>query len=79
MYFFLTKLGHLCCREPFSSCRDQGLLSSCSARAAYCNGLSYCGASALELSLEVVVHGFCCPAACEIFLDQGSKQCPLYW
>ena len=37
------------------------------------------GYSLVVLSLEVVVHGFCCPAACEIFLDQGSKQCPLYW
>ena len=27
----------------------------------------------------VVVHGFSCSVACEIFLDQGSNPCPLHW
>ena len=27
----------------------------------------------------VVAHGFSCSAACGIFQDQGSNQCPLYW
>ena len=27
----------------------------------------------------VVVHQFSCSEACEIFLDQGSKLCPLHW
>ena len=26
-----------------------------------------------------VAHGFCCPTACEIFLEQGSNQCPLHF
>ena len=77
MHFFLAVLGLLSCREAFSTCRDQGLLSSCSARAP--QWPACCGAEALELGLVVVAHGFCCPAACEIFLDQGSKICPLYW
>ena len=27
----------------------------------------------------VSVCGLRCPAACEIFLDQGSNLCPLHW
>ena len=27
----------------------------------------------------VVARGLSCPAACGIFLDQGSNQCPLHW
>ena len=27
----------------------------------------------------VVTHGLSCPAACVIFLDQGSNLCPLHW
>ena len=26
-----------------------------------------------------VAHGLSCPAACGIFLDQGSSLCPLHW
>ena len=26
-----------------------------------------------------VEHGLSCPAACRIFLDQGSNPCPLHW
>ena len=28
---------------------------------------------------HAVVHGLSCPAACEIFLDQGLNSCPLLW
>ena len=27
----------------------------------------------------VVLHGFSCPTACGIFLDQGLNLCPLHW
>ena len=27
----------------------------------------------------VVMHGFSCPLACGIFLDQGLNPCPLHW
>ena len=27
----------------------------------------------------VVLHGFSCPTACGIFLDQGLSLCPLHW
>ena len=29
------------------------------------------------LASVVVQHGFSCPVACGVFLDQGSNQCPL--
>ena len=49
LFFFLTAMS-LCCRAQslhccvtaFSSCRGQGLLSSCHARASHCSGFSCC-------------------------------------
>ena len=40
-------LGLCCCTWAFSSCDEQGLLSSCSAWASHCGGFSCCGARAL--------------------------------
>ena len=41
---------------------------------ALCGLFSCCGAQALGMQTSVVVvHGHCCPAACGIFLDQGSN------
>ena len=41
---------------------------------------SRCGARALGARASVVVvRGLSCSAACGIFLDQGSNQCPLHW
>ena len=64
----------------------------CCARASHCGGFSCCGAQALgtwasvavarrlwSSGSVVVVHGLSCSAACGIFLDQGSNQCPLHW
>ena len=57
-------------------------------------GFSSCGAWAQQLQHEgsvvmarslqssgsvVVAHGLSCSAACGIFLDQRSNQCPLHW
>ena len=43
-------------------------------------GLSSCGSRALGAWASVVVaHGLSCSAACGIFPDQGSNQCPLHW
>ena len=36
----------------FSSCGEQGLLSSCGAQASPCHGFSYCGDQALEHRLN---------------------------
>ena len=37
---FLVVLDLLCCVWTFSSCGEQGLLSSCGAQASYCSGFS---------------------------------------
>ena len=41
LLLFLAVLGLCCCAGFFSFCRDQGLLSSCDARASHC-GFSCC-------------------------------------
>ena len=76
----------------FSSCTQWGLLSGCSAWASYCSGFSDCGVWALghmglrsrgsqapEHRLKVEVHGFTCPAAYGVFLDQGWHLSFLHW
>ena len=59
----------------FSSCSKQGLPFSCCARASHC-GDFFCGAQVLGpvgfMQALVVMHGFSCFSACEIFSDQGS-------
>ena len=47
-HLFLVALDLHCCMQAFSSCSEQGLLSSCSARASHCSGLSCWAAWALE-------------------------------
>ena len=64
IYFWLPSLH--CCAQAFSSCGEQGLLSSCGAQASHC-----CGVRA---SVVMVL-----PAACGIFPDQGSNSRPLHW
>ena len=61
--------------ELLPSYGEQGLLSSCGARASHRCGFSGCGAQALGHS------GFssCGSQACGIFLDQGSNPCLLHW
>ena len=51
IHLFLAVLGLHCCVLTFSSCRKQGLLSSCGAQASHCNAFSYCGAWAVEHGL----------------------------
>ena len=43
----LAVLGLRCCMWAFSSCSQQGLLSSCGGLASHCGGFSGCGAQAL--------------------------------
>ena len=77
IYFFdLAALGLHCCTRTFSSCGQRRLLSSCSAWASSAVA-SPCRAQALGMRASVAVsHRLSCPTACEIFLDQGSNQCP---
>ena len=41
-----------CCAWAFSSCGEQGLLSSCGAQASHCGGFSCCRVQALEHRLQ---------------------------
>ena len=54
----LAVLGLLAARGP-SLAAEQGLLSSCGARASHCSGFSCCGAWALGTQASVAAaHGF---------------------
>jgi len=89
-FFFLVVLGLHCCAGFFSSCREWGLLFSCSAQASNCDYFSGYGAQALDAQASVVVatglkstgsvvvHWLSCCRACGI-PDQGSDSCLLYW
>ena len=46
-FLFMAVLGLRCYTWAFSSCCEQGLLSSCSAGPSHCSGFSGCGAQAL--------------------------------
>ena len=76
----------------FSSCSEQGLLSSCSAWASQCCGFPCCEAHVLgtcvsvvaalglwSLGSVVVAHRLRYPAPYGIFLDRGLNLCPLHW
>ena len=75
----LAVLGLGCCTQAFPSYGEQGLRSGCGAWASHRGGSSCCGAQALGCRGSVVVAGgLSCPAACGIFLDQGSNPLPLH-
>ena len=64
----------------FSNCSEQGLLSSCGARASHCSGFSCCRAQAVGLRASAAVaQGCSCSSACGIFPAQGLNPCPLHW
>ena len=44
IYLFMAVLGLHFCKRTFSSCREQGLLSSCGEWASHCSDFSCCGA-----------------------------------
>ena len=73
--YFLAVLGLHCCGGFFSSCGEQGTYIAVTFLVSE-HGLeglpaSVTGAPRLWSTGSVVVaHGFCCPAACGIFLDQ---------
>ena len=73
-------MGLHCFTQAFSSCSEQGLLSSCSVQASDCGGFSCFRALAQSAWVSVAVaYGLSCLVACRIFLDQGSDPCPLHW
>ena len=67
IYLLLAELGLHCYVQVFSSCEERG----------------YVLVAVLKLLIPVaslvVAHGLCYPAACGIFLDQGSNLCLLHW
>ena len=57
LFTHLTLLG-LHCTQTFSSCGEQGLLSSCSTWASHCSDFSCWGTQAMDVRASVVVaHG----------------------
>ena len=80
LHLFMAALGLHCCVWTFSSGGWWGLLSGCGVRASHHSGLSPCGAWALGARASVVVVlELSCSTVYEIFLDQGSNPCCLYW
>ena len=67
-------LGLHCCTWTFSSCTEQGLLSSCDTRASHCPGFS-----SQSVGSVVVVHGLSRPVARAILPDQESNLCAPHW
>ena len=78
---FIFGCAESCCFAGFfSSCREQGLLSCCGARALGPAGFSSRRRCELwSTSSEVVGHRLSSSAACGVVLDQGSNPCLLYW
>ena len=75
LFFFFKKILFIlcltarslgCCTQAFSSCSEQGPLSSCSSWASHGGGLLLSQSTG-----SVVGHGFSCSVACGIFLDRG--------
>ena len=54
LYLFLTLLAVHCCEWVFSTCSEQGLLSSCSTLASPCGGFSCFGGRDLDMWALVV-------------------------
>ena len=84
IYLPLAVLGLRCCTWTFSSCSEQGLLSSCRAWALWWLLLWSTGAQAFSNCSRLAqqlgqVPGFSCSSAGWIFPDQGWNPCPLHW
>ena len=76
--FLLVALSVRCFAQAFSSGGECRLLSGCGA--SHCSGFSCCRTQALGAWASVVVaHRLTHSLACGVFLDQGSKLCPLHW
>ena len=76
-FFFLICLSYFIfgCSRSLSLC--MGFLY-CGVQS-YWSGFSCCRAQSLGVRASVAVaQGLSCPAAYEIFPDQGSNQCPMY-
>ena len=77
MYLFLAALGLCRCAWTFSSCDEQGLLSSWGAWSSHCNGFSCCRAWPLGTVVETLRLGF--PATCSWARDRTHVPCIVIW
>ena len=75
IYLSLSLPGLHCCAQAFSSCGEQGSLSSCGEQAFHCGGFSW-GAQAL--GWVAVAHGLSCHMARGIRPKQEPNLCPLH-
>ena len=76
-FFFLAALGLGCCKWAFSGCSEWASLAVVSLVAELSSRVLPSVVTAQDS--VVVVYQLSCPAACGIFLDQGSNPCPLHW
>ena len=81
--YFSVVLGLPWCTWAFSSCREQGLLSSCGVQGfslwrllLWSTGVRLMGFSSCSIWALVVTHGLRCFTACGIFPDQDSNTFP---
>ena len=70
-FFFFNSYLFICCHAPaFSSCGEQGLLSSCCAGDSHWSGFSYCRARALVYRLHS------CGTQAELLCGMGDLSGP---
>ena len=74
-----SSLLYMHCCTPFSSCGEQGPMSSCGTRASHCSGFSRRAQALEHVGSVVVAHGLSCPIARGIFPDQEWNLCLLHW
>ena len=72
LWVFAVARGLLVAARAFSSCGEQRLLSSCSAWASLCDGLSDCGAGLQSLGSVVVAHRL-------NWIWRGVSCPPIHW
>ena len=76
---FLALLGLCSCVRAFSRCGEQRLLFVVVRRRLIVVASLVAEHGLRNMASGVVAHGFSCPMACGIFLDQGLNPYPLHW
>ena len=70
---FQTTLGFRCCVQAFSGCGEWVLLFSCGTWVLFAVASLVVEHELQSMGSAVVIQGLCCPAACGLFLNQGSN------
>ena len=76
---FLAALDLCCCEQAFSSCSEQGRLSSCGAWAPHCSGFPCCGLALEHVGSVVATQRLSYSVACGNFPGQELNPCALHW